>query len=1293
MEKTGTSVPSLPSSVDGCNVFAPSSSSALTSLLTSTSSPSAKGTTETAFASSGKGVGGQSSGSRTRHRLIDEASVVADLPLPEPGSEVAELPLTGRGRGVVEPHSSEQQVPVIPMTARAASTREELGDYEWLVRRWARSDGGESQCSTESQLRRFEAIKKLKAEKRRVQKEQDALVEELDRLVKEDEMSRKGHSSSASSEASFSGVEKTSEPGVVHLADLKGIGNVRELDSLRERAHRLEGIPEGVPIYGKIGVAYAAPARHASTAYPAGPGVAVPSGQVASSDVADSSMQPSSSSFPTVTTSGSAGSWNVVPHASRPAVDPPQSSGPIGVGPSVQVQNQQNICADNRVVDIHVDSVRNVYEDNRTLVQNTLVQDSAQTVSLVTQLAQAHVNHVQGVAGAHVAGVQQAANQEVSAALSAAEAAVQMYQAQHSELSAAARQYVLGLEEEARRQIEEAAQQAEAQGQRAEAEAQRAAGIAGELAQKEEKYNELISLGYIVEQERNAAQHAAAEEAAQSLAAAARVREAEERLEHERVLRKRQEEAAADLRAIHENYRQQVNMAMACPPVPAPMMDAHHLSGHPSPFSPTPATPTAPNGAQGGTSAGAGSRAASAAAVGARAGPAAATVGESSPEVAELPQAGEQAAGAAELPAGGSTVHRGIAELSRTGKSEQVVLSGTRTVTITAVQPKTASQPHHPSGGPPEGGGDDWPGGGRPLGGGYGGASGSKGPPGGGDDPPNDDDGDDPHKPRSPKDKKKKKKSRKGGGSSLDPDEPSSPSSDSEAERRERKAIRRLLKEQKFKVAETVLVPKLPLTPQFRSWKNAVYQNINSASGRNDDEALTWAMQAELLTTVPDEQLEDSGRQYYLLDVRLSAAIQKVATGELGRLISLAAERAIKSGRSIKGRELLRMIIQYYKTNARAETVYNINDLQAVTMHGDGYKSLENFQNWWQAVIQSIDDMPTDTILEHVYYKKIKHSKCIAEDLAHYNRLEEGSGGDRCYQFLRGAVDRYLKRERQEKNRDELTKSVQRGVFSDANAAPGRKAKGKGKGKDRPDVGGTPGAAAAPAENKRRGRSRKKSSAGRKSSRKSSMSSGRSSGTSAAGTSRSPSRKPKALVLCPFHAKGFCKKGAQCDMSHGTAAPARGRSVTNSRSPGGTRRKSRSFGGTKRFSRSPGGKFRRRRKSKSPRGRGDGGGRAICQLWQVGRCSFGKRCRHRHSSRSTSSSRRKHARGYVKKKKKKVKRKRFGWSMLSALTLLPRLAAASIFEGLSKVNFFRDGVSSEGKACASRAALVAELPS
>ena len=78
---------------------------------------------------------------------------------------------------------------------------------------------------------------------------------------------------------------------------------------------------------------------------------------------------------------------------------------------------------------------------------------------------------------------------------------------------------------------------------------------------------------------------------------------------------------------------------------------------------------------------------------------------------------------------------------------------------------------------------------------------------------------------------------------------------------------------------------------------------------------------------VPNSALARTSVKFGLLDRRLSARLQQIATGELGRQISQRAEDALKTSRAVRGRELLRLIIRYYQTNRTADAVYNMTDL------------------------------------------------------------------------------------------------------------------------------------------------------------------------------------------------------------------------------------------------------------------------------------------------------------------------------------------------------------------------------
>jgi len=189
-------------------------------------------------------------------------------------------------------------------------------------------------------------------------------------------------------------------------------------------------------------------------------------------------------------------------------------------------------------------------------------------------------------------------------------------------------------------------------------------------------------------------------------------------------------------------------------------------------------------------------------------------------------------------------------------------------------------------------------------------------------------------------------------------------------------------------------------------------------------------------------------KRFLTLSKKLAAALQKIATGELGRKISQIAEDYLKRGRSVPGLVLLRVIQMDYSTNRQAEVVFNLNDLQKVQIKSG---NLEGFTNSWDMVLKGMRKVPEEDILEFLFYEAVKGWRGIAEDVSHYERLEEGSGGERSYQFLRNAVDRYIRREKQKKVREDIGKAIGGGKIEKVAPAPkgGKGGKGDGKGKDK----------------------------------------------------------------------------------------------------------------------------------------------------------------------------------------------------------------------------------------------------
>ena len=98
-------------------------------------------------------------------------------------------------------------------------------------------------------------------------------------------------------------------------------------------------------------------------------------------------------------------------------------------------------------------------------------------------------------------------------------------------------------------------------------------------------------------------------------------------------------------------------------------------------------------------------------------------------------------------------------------------------------------------------------------------------------------------------------------------------------------------------------------------------------------------------------------------------------------------------------------------------------------------------------VTSNMRKLPDEETMEVIYHDAVKGYPGLSEDMAHYNRLDEGSGGDRTFDYLYNSVNRYLARKKQDRNRNALSKSVLAATQPALTASQKKAGGGKGAGK------------------------------------------------------------------------------------------------------------------------------------------------------------------------------------------------------------------------------------------------------
>ena len=342
----------------------------------------------------------------------------------------------------------------------------------------------------------------------------------------------------------------------------------------------------------------------------------------------------------------------------------------------------------------------------------------------------------------------------------------------------------------------------------------------------------------------------------------------------------------------------------------------------------------------------------------------------------------------------------------------------------------------------------------------------------------------------------------------------------------------------KAKEAETIKLLDFPTPETYRSWRIAAREAIRAASDR-PDEAFAW-VQAVYAKDQSLEGLRDPGK-FLTLDTKLLSAISKIVKRELARQIVNYKEAEAAHARAVRGRQVLYMFEQYFKTNEEVGALYSVEDLLKVSLIND---DLSSFIHNWESVIAGISHVPEELTLRDILLRQIRSCHKLKYDLDTYDRATEGTE-THTYQFLLSSIKNLLTRERVRKNRDKIAKA--HGAKYGAPASEEGKGKGKGGRKGREP-------------SRQRGSSQvpkgycfawvKTGSCEKGAECKFKHEKPRGNSPSR-GRTNSPRDLSKAP--CKFHKIGRCTEGTNCRFSHSQpASPAKG---DKSRPPSPARRK------------------------------------------------------------------------------------------------------------------------------------------
>ncbi len=342
-------------------------------------------------------------------------------------------------------------------------------------------------------------------------------------------------------------------------------------------------------------------------------------------------------------------------------------------------------------------------------------------------------------------------------------------------------------------------------------------------------------------------------------------------------------------------------------------------------------------------------------------------------------------------------------------------------------------------------------------------------------------------------------------------------------------------------------------------WKSHVTSNIVAASGDLDHDAWTaWIAPTFALSPDIEGTLSNSGDiRFNSIDVKLASALMAMMQngGEQAReVLNEARLRMAKSCRGetptiMKGRQLLAMIVDSFRSASNTDLVYTIRYLYDLPYPGDA--ELVTFKSQWNEVLECMrpGDVPNDVALRDILYDKIKNSKLMTFDIHYYDSKQE-THVDKTYSYLMDTINKHI-RIRREENREARNQGLKRMASRFKNMA----LPSEGQPEKPPKAAPTPKSKANPASSPKSGDAAIVLADPKAKQHAKGKDKGKGKGKKGKGKSRSRSPSTPRLaadkkkIPCRFHfgAGTTCNEGRDCEFSHNSQSTPRANSPTGSR--------------------------------------------------------------------------------------------------------------------------------------------------
>ena len=319
--------------------------------------------------------------------------------------------------------------------------------------------------------------------------------------------------------------------------------------------------------------------------------------------------------------------------------------------------------------------------------------------------------------------------------------------------------------------------------------------------------------------------------------------------------------------------------------------------------------------------------------------------------------------------------------------------------------------------------------------------------------------------------------------------------------------------------------PGFPKPGQIESWRTTLISNLTEASAMTPAKTIKWINE---IKTKNLQELEDSGgAMWERLDLKLGTTLANCVHQSPHTLkddVDFQSQEALKKETILKGRQIAWMMIDFMKTNRTMDQVHTIDDLSRLAWLGDN--KIKQFRDQWRMTVHNLRYKQFDpNMLRDMLYERIKVSKVLAPDIAHYERLNEDDR-DKTHDWLIAQMDRHIAQQRLEEARRDEVATAKTGAPAQHNNKGNKKPKGEEKGSKGSGKKGKKGSERSQSASSKGSGKGGKGKGGKK---------GKAHDKGKSGTSSTGGLKKAAdgsLLPCYYHLRGGCVQGDACPYAH-----------------------------------------------------------------------------------------------------------------------------------------------------------------